>query len=156
MKPVTSLLGLTVCLLSGCVIGPVPRYRVREAATPPLNSEEIVRMVKAGLSEATIIEKINADGLEARPTAEQIAALKKDGVSEGVLRAMLTAPLRERTEERIVYTEDYYPYYYPYSYSPWWYGPYWYSWPYWGWQFRYYPFHGWGYRGYGPVRRYRP
>ena len=152
MKSITGLLGLMVCLLPGCVIGPVPRYRVREAAAPPLNCEEIVRMVKAGLSEAIIIEKLNVDGLEARPTAEQIAALKKDGVSEGVLRAMLTAPLRERTEERLIYTEDYYPY----SYGPWWYGPYCYGWPYWGWRFGTYPYHGWGYRGYGPVRRYRP
>ena len=152
MKSIAGLLGLMLCLLSGCVIGPVPRYRVREAAAPPLSSEEIVRMVKAGLSDVMIIEKINANGLEARPTAEQIAALKKDGVSEGVLRAMLTAPLRERTEERLIYTEDYYPY----SYGPWWYGTYWYGWPYWGWGFSYYPYHGWGYRGYGPVRRYRP
>lgn len=154
MKPIAVLLGLVLGVASGCV-GPAPRYRVRTVtpAPPPLLQEEIVRMSKAGLSDAVLIEKINTDGLEARPTAEQIASLKKEGVSDAVLRAMISAPVRERTAERLIYTEPY-PYEYSYYYSPWWHGPYWYGWPYWGWHL--YPRSRWYFHGTAPHPRYRP
>jgi hypothetical protein len=154
MKPRFGFLALTACLLAGCVYGPVPRYRARPSATP-LSSEDIVRMVKAGVSDAVVIEQIKAVGLDARPMSEQIISLKKEGLSDAVIEAMVAArlPAPQRVEPVYDYPENYY---YPYYYGPWWYGPYWYGWPYWGWHFNYYPGYHRFHPGYGPsLHRYR-
>jgi|SRR6185295_7411562 hypothetical protein len=126
-------------LLAGCVVGPVPRYRVRQVKPAGISSEEVVRLTKAGLSDSVLLEKIKSEGVAARPSADQVVSLKNEGVSETVIGAMLTAPVvpEERTVE-VVYDYPYYsyPYYYPYSYYP-------YSYPY------SYGFYGsYGYYGY--------
>src|SRR5262245_34785737 len=125
-----------VCLMAGCVVGPSVQYRVVETR-PGLSMEEIVRMSKAGLSDAVLIEKIKAEGVAARPSSDQLASLKQEGLSDQVLAVIVTAPVQPGKTE--VYPVSYY-------YGPAWYGSYWYGWPYyWG---GYYPYYGWYYPRY--------
>ena len=126
----TLALGL-VALLAGCYTEP---YRVSRTVTTPggLTSEEIVRMSKSGLSDAVIVEKIQSEGVSARPTAEQIESLKREGVSDAVVQAMIAARVEVPKETRYVYDSPYgyYPYSYPYygyyGGGPYWYGGYYY------------------------------
>lgn len=118
-------------------------------------------MSKAGISDAIIIEKIKADGITVRPTAEQIVSLKKEGLSDLLIQSMVSARVPESTET-VLETYHAYPhdtYDYPYD-DPWWYrDTYWYPWPYYGWWFWCYPYRYpyWPDRGPGPaIRRYRP
>ena len=159
MKPIRWPLLLATLLWTGCYVGPAPRYRVGEGTSsgrPPLTMEEVLRMAKGGISDAIIIESMNARGIAARPSSEELASLRKEGLSESVLAAMVTArvPAPEESMTERVYEDPDYTYYY----GPWWYGPYWYAWPYWGWRYHYYP-HPWYRYHYGPppaIRRYRP
>src|SRR6185295_1885005 len=140
----------TLCLaslLAGCVVEPYPRYRIREVRPAGLSNEEIVRMSKAGISETIILERIKTDGIVARPSSDQIVALKNEGLSEPVLAAMLDARVEpaERVVESVYYPYDYYS---PYSYGYPYYG-YPYSYGYWG----YYPY-GYGYGWYSSAWRH--
>jgi hypothetical protein len=169
MKRILCLVSLAVALTAGCVFGPPPPYPgyvVRPPApapSPPLTDEDIVRMSHAGISESVMIEKINSNGLTVRPNPEQLVNLKKEGLSDNVLQAMVTArvgppPSAAGTTYAYDYPGYYYPYYspyyypypysyYPYSYGPWGYG---YGWGYWGGHYGYYgsyPHYGY-YHGY--------
>jgi hypothetical protein len=145
---------LSLWLLAGCVVAPVPRYRVRQVKPAGISAEEVVRLTKAGLSDSVVLEKIKSEGVAARPSAEQVVSLKNDGVSEAVVGAMLTAPVVEERTVEVVYDYPYYsyPYYYPYSYYPY-YSPYYYGYgyPYYGvgFSYSYYPYHY--HQGYYPV-----
>jgi len=124
------VLCLAVALtLGGCYVGPTPRYRVREVHPPGLTMEEVVKMTKSGLSDDIIAEKLKETGVAARPTADQLAGLKREGVSDQVLKAIVDAPVtgsEQKVVEYVYYPRSYYyPYYYPYSY--------------------YYPYYRWGY-----------
>jgi hypothetical protein len=126
-------------LLQGCVLEPVPRYRIRETRPAGASSEEILKMSKSGLSDDVILLKIKEDGLASKPTADQLKSLKEEGVSDTVLKAMVRAPVtgpEQRVVEYVYYPRSsYYPYYYPYS----WGYPYgYYGWPAWGWHQGYY------------------
>jgi hypothetical protein len=144
MKALLSLTFLTISLLvEGCVVGPVVRYRVREVHPAGLTSEEILKMSKSGVSDNTIVEKIKEVGVATRPSADQVHSLKKEGLSDSILKAMIEAPVtgpEQKVVEYVYYPHSsYYPYYYPYSYPYYpyyWGGPYGY-WPYWGWHYGY-------------------
>ena len=114
-------------------------------------------MAKAGTSDAVIIEKIKATGVAAKPTAEQLADLKKEGVSDAVLGAITGAQVVEPREQvETVYNYPYgysspayygyggygYPYYYGYGPS-YWHGSYGYG-------------YGYPYYGYGGYHHYYP
>jgi len=123
------LLCFTVGLtLGGCYIGPAPGYRVREVRPPGLTIDEVVKLTKSGLSDDVVLEKIKEAGVATRPTSEQLAGLKHEGVSDRVLKALVDAPVtgaEQRVVEYVYYPRSYYyPYYYPYSYYP-----YYYWWP---------------------------
>ena len=161
MKPARWIVGFFILAGAGCV-GPMPRYRVREVQPGGLNQEEVVRMAKAGLSDAVIIEKLKTDGVASRLTSDQIVSLKNEGVSDAVVEAMVSAPVvpASKTVEYVYYPSDY-PYYYGYGYGY----PYYSGWYGAGWYGGYYPYgyyHGWHYpyssRYYGPSyshARYR-
>jgi hypothetical protein len=55
-----------------------------------LNNDAIVKMVKAGLAEDVILNMINTQPSQFSVTADSMIALKKDGVSDKVIAAMLT------------------------------------------------------------------
>jgi len=166
MRYAACFFGLGLALLAGCYTEPVPYYTVRRSDPGGLSTEEIVKLAKAGTSDAIIIEKINSTGIAAKPTAEQLADLKKEGVSDAVLSAMTTARVAEPKESvETIYHYPYYsyPYYYgygyPYYYGPY-YGAYWYGgypyyyghYPYYS---HYYPYHATYYRGAAGVHTYR-
>ena len=120
-------------------------------------------MSKAGLSDSVLLEKIRAEGVAARPTAEQAESLKKEGLSDAVVEGMENAPVVAPTETRVeyVYDDPYYGYY-PYPYYSGFYGPTWYGHPYYayGSYWRGYPYWGGGYyysypRGGTSVSHYR-
>ena len=129
-----SLLCLTLTLtLACCYVGPGPGYRVTEVRAPGLTIDEVVKLTKSGLSDDVVLEKIKEAGVATRPTSDQLASLKHEGVSDRVLQALVDAPVTG-TEQRVV-QYYYYPrsYYYPYYYYP-------YSY--------YYPYYYWGYPNY--------
>jgi hypothetical protein len=91
MRYASCFFSLGLALAAGCVADPVPYYQVRRTEPGGLSTDEIVKLAKAGTSDAIIIEKINSTGVAVKPTAEQLADLKKEGVSDAVLNAMTTA-----------------------------------------------------------------
>ncbi len=102
---------LTLCgslLLGGCVAYEHHSY---DPGLTPVSAEEIVSMTRAGYPEARILERLRRDGVQRRPTADEIIALKEQGVSSAVLNAMLEAPVtvpRPARETRTV-VYDYEP-----------------------------------------------
>jgi hypothetical protein len=61
----------------------------KEQPGQPLTNESIIKLVKAGLGEATIINIVNTQPGKYSLRADDIIALKKAGVSEKVITAML-------------------------------------------------------------------
>jgi len=129
-------------LTSACVVERArgyPEVRTPPPAASPLAPDAVVRLVKAGVSEDIILEKIKADGVVSRPTSDQIVSLKKDGVSDRVIEAMISARVPVAHEvappPRVVYRD------YVYA-DPWWpWYPWWCGWgPYghvsWSWSYR--------------------
>lgn len=79
---------------------------------------DVEKMVQAQVSDSVIINKIEHSDVRYNLTVEQIIALKKEGVSDAVINAML------KTNQRPVYHQEIY-YYDPW---PWWgWGPYYYQ-----------------------------
>jgi len=58
----------------------------------PLSNDSIVKLVKAGLGEDTIISMVNTQPGKYSLGADDIIALKKAGVSEKIITAMLNRP----------------------------------------------------------------
>ncbi len=61
----------------------------------PLTNESIVKLVTAGLGEDTIIKMVDSQPGQYSQGADDIIALKKAGVSEKIITAMLTKPTNE-------------------------------------------------------------
>src|ERR1041384_8344653 len=59
----------------------------------PLTNASVVRLVKAGFKEKTIIAIINNRPSEFKLDTEQLISLKKNGVTENVILAMLSSQL---------------------------------------------------------------
>ena len=129
MKLLLPLAGLLLAMglgLTGCVT-----YAV---VTPPAGPTlaQVQSMTQAHVSDAVIVSQIQNSPTRYQLTADQIIALKKAGVSDAVLNALINTaskPVPQPTTP--VYQTGYaYPYYYPYGYvGPWgwWGGPYYYG-----------------------------
>ncbi|MFN3485432.1 MAG: hypothetical protein ACK44W_08130 [Planctomycetota bacterium] len=95
-------------LLGGCVAYEHHSY---DPGVTPITQGEIVSMTRAGYPESEILERLRRGGVERRPTADEIIALKEQGVSNAVLNALLeapvTAPRPARETTTVVY--DYEP-----------------------------------------------
>lgn len=123
---------LALLVLSGCVYGTGAYYTTEEVAGPPRQSvtvEDLRSLYKAGISDDVIVARIEAEGVAAKPTADQIAQLKQEGLSDRVIQAWVSAKVPAPTTRRVVYRSPYYyggyyPYHYPY-YGGWWGYPYW-------------------------------
>ena len=120
-------------LLCGCVS---PAYRavpVQERAEPsPLSVEDVLKLTRAGVPEDITVTKVRADGILSKPTAEQIVMLKKEGVSDRVIEALVGArvvPAFEPAPPRVFYRDSYAP---GWCWDPWW------GWPYPYWHIGYY------------------
>lgn len=82
---------------------------------------DIVTMSQAGLGDEVIATQIRHHGMERMPSAADLVALKQQGVSDGVLRAMQTPPsppvMAAQPVAPVIVEEHYY------GYGPRWCGP---------------------------------
>jgi hypothetical protein len=69
-----------------------PQYSVRlRPMTRTLTNADVIDLLKAGLAENLVIDKIQTSACEFRTDLEDIASLQKAGVSEPVISAMIHA-----------------------------------------------------------------
>lgn len=123
-------------LLSGCIYyEPVPVQARRPLGVgESVSKDDVLRLTRAGISEGTIISKIKAAGMLARPSADDVIELSGAGVSEGVIQAMLSAQVSDTVPSTAA------PYYYYPAYGWSYYNP-WLGHHYWD-------HHDWGHHGY--------
>jgi len=118
---------------------------------PPLTIDDVIALAQDTVSDAIIISQIKATRSYFQLTTEDIRKMKKAGVSEKVITAMINTaePPRYARRQRRYYSSPgyYYPYYYGYP---------WYSSIYFGFGYRpsyfghgYYGGHYFGGHGYG-------
>lgn len=107
----TLLLLLAALPLAGCL--PF-QERVVIPAVMPVSRDEVLSMTESGYTDGAILEKIGANGVIAGPTADDIVALQRAGVSPEVMEALLKAPVRKPEPAR----EEYHTYYPSSGYSP--------------------------------------
>jgi len=74
---------------------PKPEPPAAPAGTKPDNpkAEMLVKAVQAGTSEALIVDQIMKSGVHARPSLNDLIYFKENKVPEGVIRALMEAPL---------------------------------------------------------------
>lgn len=77
---------ITCCLLIGCAVGVTAQNRQNEG---PLTNAEIVKLVKAGFKEKTIVLIIAARAPNFDLSSDKMIQLKRSGVSETIIIAML-------------------------------------------------------------------
>ena len=78
-----------VLVLAGLLAGgPAPTAMAQEV----LNIESILSMVKGGLSEAVVLARIRSSPANFDTSTNSLLALKKAGVSDKVIEAMVSAP----------------------------------------------------------------
>lgn len=69
----------------------IDQHTVQQETTAPLANSDVVKMVTSGLAEDTIILAIRRGPTKFDTSPDALIALKKSGVSDNILRAMLTA-----------------------------------------------------------------
>jgi len=77
---------ITFCLLIGCAVGASAQTRQNEG---PLTNAEIVKLVKAGFKEKTIVLIIASRQPNFDLSSDRMIQLKRQGVSETIIIAML-------------------------------------------------------------------
>lgn len=69
-----------------------PSYTVRlRPITRILTNTDVIQLLKSGLGEALVIDKIQTSSCEFKTDPEDLAALKESGVPDGVISAMMHA-----------------------------------------------------------------
>jgi len=89
---------IAFCLLAGCAIGAQAQDRKNEG---PLTNAEVVKLVKAGFKEKTIILIIASRPPNFDLSSDRMIQLKRNGVGENIIVAMLA-----RQDGNDVPTED--------------------------------------------------
>lgn len=119
--------------VSGCMTGYTTLHRDRESMSeldtltpPPMTINDVIALSQDSVSPDIIISQMKATGSYFRLSTDDILALRKAGVNDRVINAMIQTgnnPPERRTRSVVV------PYYYPYWwYSSWYYPYYWYRW----------------------------
>ena len=129
MKYSVILAGLVVTLLStGCMSGYYAhrekRHVVEEDSLmpPPMTVDDVIALARDSVGDDVILAQMNATHSSFRLTNNDIRDLKKSGVSDQVINAMIkTGDQPKTSSRRAVYYPypDYYWYSYPNFYSPW-------------------------------------
>jgi len=65
-----------------------------------LNNDTIIKMVRAGLDEEVIIQKIKSTHANYDTSAEKLINLKENGVSNKIISAMMSSKAEERDQEK--------------------------------------------------------
>jgi hypothetical protein len=129
MKYSVILAGLAITLLStGCMSGyhaqRERRHVVEEDSLmpPPMTIDDVIAMAKDSVGDDVILAQMKATHTYFRLTSNDIRDLKKSGVSDKVISAMIKSADQPKTSAQ---RTEYYPYpnyyWYPYSnfYDPW-------------------------------------
>ena len=84
---------LIVCLAVGGMYGTRTTAQQNSASLPthPLTNQDVVRMVKAGFGDSTIVKMIETHGSAFDLSVDGLLKLKEAGVSQGVIDKMLSA-----------------------------------------------------------------
>jgi hypothetical protein len=92
-------------LFAGCLM-----YEEREVipARNPVSIGEIVQMRAEGASDDAMLGEIYANGVGHHPTADDVVWMKKAGLSDTVVQAMINAPMGIRRPEQVVVRRSYY------------------------------------------------
>ncbi len=77
---------ITFCLLAACAFGVSAQNKQNEG---PLTNAEIVKLVKAGFKEKTIVLIIASRPANFDLSSDRMIQLKRNGVSENIIVAML-------------------------------------------------------------------
>ena len=118
--------------VSGCMTGYTTMHRERtqmverdSLTPPPMTVNDVIALSQDSVSADVIISQMKATDSYFRLTTEDIGALRKAGVNDKVINAMIQTgnnPSERRTRTRV------YPSYYPYWWYSSWYPYYWYPW----------------------------
>jgi hypothetical protein len=132
MRFVVLLTGLIAISGTGCMSGYTTVHHQRavyvDSTLPaPLSIEEIIAMAQDSVSDEVIISQIKSTGSTYRLNTRDILQLKKEGVSQNVIAAMIKAADDHKPAPRAL---AYYPVYDPD------FGYFWYPYYYWGPTFR--------------------
>ncbi|OGA73970.1 MAG: hypothetical protein A3G27_03170 [Betaproteobacteria bacterium RIFCSPLOWO2_12_FULL_66_14] len=126
MRTIAALL-LSAFLAAGCA--------TLEPGPPPLNSQEIIALAKAGESPEAIIQKLEESRTVLLLSASQIVRLYQAGVPQQVLDHLQRVQIEEiRRREAFAQMRPWPPFYGSYWDCPWLYRPYPFGWrarPYW-------------------------
>lgn len=129
MKYSVILAGVVLTLLgTGCMSG-YNAHRERgqmvtedTVATQPVTVDDVIAMTKDNVGDDVILAQIKVTRTYYHLTSNDIRDLKKSGVSDHVINAMIKTADEPRAAKRKV-SYDYYPGYtwypYPYFYDPW-------------------------------------
>lgn len=119
-------------VLSGCMTGYTTLHRERRQmverdslAPPPMTINDVIALSQDSVSADVIISQMKATDSYFRLTTDDIVTLRKAGVNDKVINAMIQTsnnPPEKRTRT------DVYPDYYPYWWYSSWYPYYWYPW----------------------------
>jgi len=124
---------IVTTLLVGCsstytsVAGRRPHWAEDTSTVKPMTMDDVKSLTREGLSDSVIIDQLQATGSIFHLSNSDLIDLKKAGVGEKVIRAMIRG-------SQYVFQRDYYyysPWYdypYPYGAYPYWY-PSWYGGP---------------------------
>ena len=138
MKYALIVAGLAVAFLStGCMSGYYAHREHRQMVQqdtllpPPMTVDDVIALARDSVGDEVIINQMKATHSYFQLTNQDIRDLKKNGVSERVINAMIKTsdqPRSAREQEASWYPMYVYPdfYWYPYSayYSPWYPGAY--------------------------------
>jgi hypothetical protein len=101
------LLLLCGSFLGGCVV-----YEDRHfiPGVNPVTKANVIAMTQTGYSDDAILDLVHKNGVQGRPTANDLVEMTQAGVSSPVMSSVLEAPVtlyRPATEHRTVYYRDY-------------------------------------------------
>ena|SRR5688572_9153 len=81
-------------IVLGCAIGPpTPEPSPAPGRPAPWSVEDALKFLREGQSEKALLARIAAEGLDARPTEDQIIELKRAGATEEFIAALRAAPV---------------------------------------------------------------
>ncbi len=86
MKSFFPTILVTMCLVMGCAVGVRAQTNQNEA---PLTNAEVVKLVKAGFKEKTVVLIISSRVPNFDLSSDRMIQLKRNGVSENIIVAML-------------------------------------------------------------------
>ncbi|HTY37366.1 MAG TPA: hypothetical protein VMH23_09660 [Bacteroidota bacterium] len=161
MKPILFVAGCVMAFLStGCMTGYYAHHERRQMverdslAPPAMTVDDVIALAQDSVGDDVILDQIKATHSRFQLSNNDIRDLKKNGVSDKIVRAMIKTasepPAKSQTvaSQNYYWYPDYYWYPYPSFYSPW------YSPVYLGFSFRS-GYYGGSHFGVGRIRMHR-